>query len=104
MCRLFAIAVLCYSAVACNQKASDSNKPRPGETIEARVALPPHWKHGKSGMLSVVYELRRPEKSEPIQLEATDLPPQFLPDLYIAFQSEAGPIGEPLRLFFDPDC
>lgn len=106
MKRLFLLFLLCASSVACNRQPAndDGKKPRPGETIEARFGLPKFWTHGKDGELSVVYELRRPGRAEPIQLEAADLPSDFQPDLIITFEANGNAIGAPLRVVFNPDC
>ena len=105
MKRTLIVAFLCLAATACNRKPiTDDNKPRPGETIEARVFLPDHWTFSAKGDLSVVFEVRRPGRAEPIKLQAADLPAEFQPEIVITFEKDGQATGQPARIGFNADC
>lgn len=96
---------LALLAAGCAAKPSEpeSNRAKPGETVEARLAVAGPWRHGGDGAFAVTYEVDRPGKGR-VRLEASDLPADFLPVVEVAFEQDDKPLGAPIELQFDPDC
>lgn len=104
MHRLPALALaLLASGCAGKPAGPESNRARPGETVEAVITTAGPWTHGAEGAFAVTYEVDRPGKGR-VRLEASDMPADLLPVVEVVFERDGEALGAPVELRFDPDC